>query len=190
MDWYWCGDWDCVATWFWSSGTGAALQFLATLLLLILTFCTWRHDRQSEVRRRREDEKNSVKKVGLLIGAARAYIGRLLQSEGVNGGFDSHEIAVTMNVLVKYQSLLMQMSLQRLPDEEVLAEVSLAWGNLEVVIQYLNHVTQIGRSMFQFSPEELEKLPMEIRSTLEQLRADLDRRLAALGLAATRGDVS
>jgi len=186
MEWQFCGlEGQCWASWFWNSGTGAILQFIATVALLFLTFCTWRHDRRSEGRRRHLDEKANVKKVGLMIGGAKAYIGRLLNSEEVYRGFEANQISVTQNILVKYQSLLMEMTLQPLLDTDVVVEISLAWSNLEEAIQYLSGILKIGSQWEELAQDKKDALPSEIRRTLEQLRNNLDRRLSSLGVIAT-----
>jgi len=120
-----------------------------------------------------------------MIGGAKAYIGRLLNSEEVYRGFEANQISVTQNILVKYQSLLMEMTLQPLLDTDVVVEISLAWSNLEEAIQYLSGILKIGSQWEELAQDKKDALPSEIRRTLEQLRNNLDRRLSSLGVIAT-----
>lgn len=62
MEWYWCRDWDCVATWFWSPGAAAWAQVVATLLAMWATYKIANKAHNREMRAKEKEMKFELEK--------------------------------------------------------------------------------------------------------------------------------
>ncbi|MED5602306.1 MAG: hypothetical protein VX935_07805 [Pseudomonadota bacterium] len=94
MEYSFCwANWDCWYGWFWSSATAAWVQGLATLGLLWVTYRTWKHERDSDARRRDEAAKErhdadslNLEKIHQYMAYTLALSILLLKEAKKNGG--------------------------------------------------------------------------------------------------------
>ncbi|HAM76004.1 MAG: hypothetical protein VX935_07800 [Pseudomonadota bacterium] len=131
MEWYLCDNWDCIATWAWSTEAAAYLQAFVTLLGLITSYLLGNRAFVREIRRESAQEhlnqnKNLARIKVAVLNIVAAVETTIRIRAGNDGSIFTPQFESAMSEVLENKDLLRALMLSDLPHPKIVAYVNSA----------------------------------------------------------------